>query len=272
MNAELGGNFDLDEFEHVALWDPDAEWIEMRLRSSVDQTVELAGLDLSVPFAAGEELRTEVSAKFRRDGVAAELAAAGLRCGTGGPMIAAGSACPYLIRSDRTYRSCVSDSTNELAELYRDTRVRLCALVSGLDDAAHGAAVPACPGWAVRDVVAHLTAIVEDALAGRLAGIPDEEFTAGQIARMADVPVAEMLDRWAAGAPQFEDAIQAFEIWPAVIDVATHEQDIRGAIGRPGARDCAAIRRCTPMLLDWLAPPVPVRIGTEDGDQVVGIR
>jgi dimethylhistidine N-methyltransferase len=79
LNAELGGNFDLDEFEHVALWDPQAEWIEMRLRSCVDQTVELTGLDLSVSFAAGEEVRTEVSAKFRRDGVAAELAAAGLR-------------------------------------------------------------------------------------------------------------------------------------------------------------------------------------------------
>lgn len=166
--------------------------------------------------------------------------------------------------------SANAKNNTELAELYRDTRVRLCALVSGLDDAAHSAAVPACPGWAVRDVIAHLTAIVEDALAGRLAGIPDEEFTADQIARMADVPVAEMLDRWAAGAPQFEDAIQAFEIWPAVIDVGTHEQDIRGAIGRPGARDCAAIRRCTPVLLDWLAPPVPVRIGTEDGDHVVG--
>ena len=48
-----------------------------------------------------------------------------------------------------------------------------------------------------------------------------------------------------------------------MIDVASHEQDIRGAIGRPGARDNAAIRRVTPMLLDWLA--VPVRIGTEDG-------
>ncbi|HEX9623728.1 MAG TPA: maleylpyruvate isomerase family mycothiol-dependent enzyme [Streptosporangiaceae bacterium] len=158
----------------------------------------------------------------------------------------------------------------ELAELYRDTRERLCSLVSGLDDVAHGTAVPACPGWAVRDVIAHLTAIVEDAIAGRLAGIPDDEFTAGQIARMADVPVAEMLDRWVAGAPQFEDTIQAFNVWPAVIDVATHEQDIRGAIGLPGARDCAAIRRCTPMLLDLLAPPIPVRIGTEDGDQVVG--
>jgi uncharacterized protein (TIGR03083 family) len=166
--------------------------------------------------------------------------------------------------------SAYAKNNTELAELYRDTRVRLCALVSGLEDAAHGTAVPACPGWAVRDVIAHLTATVEDALAGRLAGVPDEEFTADQIARMADVPVAEMLDRWATGAPQFEDAIQAFEIWPAVIDVATHEQDIRGAIGRPGAKDCTAIKRCAPMLLDWLAPPVPVRIGTEDGDRVVG--
>jgi len=79
LNAELGGNFDLDEFEHVALWDPDAEWIEMRLRSCADQTVDLTGIGLQVRFSAGEEMRTEVSAKFRREGVAAELAAAGLR-------------------------------------------------------------------------------------------------------------------------------------------------------------------------------------------------
>jgi L-histidine Nalpha-methyltransferase len=78
LNAELGGNFDLDEFEHVALWDAGAEWIEMRLRSAVDQVVRLTGLGLTVPFQAGEEMRTEISAKFRREGVAAELATAGL--------------------------------------------------------------------------------------------------------------------------------------------------------------------------------------------------
>ena len=78
LNAELGGDFDLDEFEHVAVWDAEAEWIEMRLRSAVDQTVLLPAIELSVPFNAGEELRTEISAKFRRYGVAAELAAAGL--------------------------------------------------------------------------------------------------------------------------------------------------------------------------------------------------
>ncbi|MDT0275364.1 L-histidine N(alpha)-methyltransferase [Blastococcus goldschmidtiae] len=79
LNRELGATFDLDLFDHVARWDADEEWIEMRLRSRVDQRVRVAGLDLEVPFAAGEEMRTEVSAKFRRAGIEAELAAAGLR-------------------------------------------------------------------------------------------------------------------------------------------------------------------------------------------------
>jgi L-histidine N-alpha-methyltransferase len=78
LNAELGADFDLDAFEHVAVWDPQREWIEMRLRTTVPQSVQIRGLGLAVGFAAGEEMRTEVSAKFRPDGVRAELAAAGL--------------------------------------------------------------------------------------------------------------------------------------------------------------------------------------------------
>ncbi|MGW7545014.1 L-histidine N(alpha)-methyltransferase [Streptomyces sp. NPDC054770] len=78
VDRELGADFAPDAFDHVALWDAENEWIEMRLRSRVAQTVKVPALDLAVDFAAGEELRTEVSAKFRRDGVTAELAAAGL--------------------------------------------------------------------------------------------------------------------------------------------------------------------------------------------------
>jgi L-histidine N-alpha-methyltransferase len=78
LNTELGADFDPDEFEHVAVWDPRNEWIEMRLRSLADQTVHLPAIGLTVSFAAGEEMRTEVSAKFRRAGVETELAAAGL--------------------------------------------------------------------------------------------------------------------------------------------------------------------------------------------------
>lgn len=78
VNRELGADFDLDAYRHVAVWDAEREWIEMRLRSTVAQTVKIPALDLAVTFAAGEELRTEVSAKFRRDGVRSELAAADL--------------------------------------------------------------------------------------------------------------------------------------------------------------------------------------------------
>jgi L-histidine N-alpha-methyltransferase len=78
IDRELGADFDPDAFDHVALWDPRNEWIEMRLRSRTAQTVKVPALDLVVHFAAGEELRTEVSAKFRKEGVSAELGAAGL--------------------------------------------------------------------------------------------------------------------------------------------------------------------------------------------------
>ncbi|WP_031066919.1 L-histidine N(alpha)-methyltransferase [Streptomyces sp. NRRL WC-3742] len=79
LNRELGADFDPDAFEHVALWDAEQEWIEMRLRSLRAQTVKIPALDLPLHFDRGEELRTEVSAKFRRERVASELAAAGLR-------------------------------------------------------------------------------------------------------------------------------------------------------------------------------------------------
>jgi L-histidine Nalpha-methyltransferase len=77
LNAELGADFDLDAFDHVAVWDARNEWIEMRLRCVADQQVRLPEIGLTVSFAAGEEMRTEVSAKFRRPGVERELAAAG---------------------------------------------------------------------------------------------------------------------------------------------------------------------------------------------------
>ena len=78
VDRELGADFDAGAFDHVALWDADNEWIEMRLRSRTDQTVKIPALDLAVDFTAGEELRTEISAKFRKEGVRSELAAAGL--------------------------------------------------------------------------------------------------------------------------------------------------------------------------------------------------
>jgi L-histidine Nalpha-methyltransferase len=78
INKELSADFDVEEFEHVAIWDPPSQWMEMRLRSTRAQTVSVNDLDLKVEFAAGEEMRTEISAKFRPAQVRAELTAAGL--------------------------------------------------------------------------------------------------------------------------------------------------------------------------------------------------
>lgn len=79
INRELGADFDLTAFDHVAVWDADREWVEMRLRSNRPQLVHLAGLDRDVALAEGEQIRTEISAKFRRGGIEEELERAGLR-------------------------------------------------------------------------------------------------------------------------------------------------------------------------------------------------
>jgi iron(II)-dependent oxidoreductase len=77
LNDALGGDFDPERFDHVARWDGDHAWIEMLLRAREAQTVHLRDLDLTVEFAAGEEMRTEISAKFTRVRLEDELAAAG---------------------------------------------------------------------------------------------------------------------------------------------------------------------------------------------------
>jgi L-histidine N-alpha-methyltransferase len=77
LNRELGANFDPSQFEHVAVWNESESHIEMRLRSLLDQSVLIKELDLEVQFARGEDLLTETSAKFTREGVEKELSAAG---------------------------------------------------------------------------------------------------------------------------------------------------------------------------------------------------
>jgi L-histidine Nalpha-methyltransferase len=78
LNRELGGDFVPSRFEHVAVWNAEQRWIEMRLRASSAMTVRLPAVDMTVSLAAGEEIRTEISAKFTPSQVSAELAAAGL--------------------------------------------------------------------------------------------------------------------------------------------------------------------------------------------------
>jgi L-histidine N-alpha-methyltransferase len=78
LNRELGADFDIARFDHVALWDPVHQRVEMRLRATRPMTVKLPEIGLVVDFAAGEDLRTEVSTKFTLEGVRRDLATAGL--------------------------------------------------------------------------------------------------------------------------------------------------------------------------------------------------
>ncbi|MCG5218163.1 L-histidine N(alpha)-methyltransferase [Streptosporangium sp. KLBMP 9127] len=77
IDRELDADFDPDAFDHVAIYDERHDWIEMRLRATRAMDVRVRALGLAVSFAAGEEMRTEISAKFTREGLTAELVAAG---------------------------------------------------------------------------------------------------------------------------------------------------------------------------------------------------
>ena len=78
LNRELDADFEPDDFDHVALFDAEHEWIEMRLRARREHTTLVRDLDLPVHFDAGEEMRTEISAKFTAERLESDLCAAGL--------------------------------------------------------------------------------------------------------------------------------------------------------------------------------------------------
>jgi L-histidine N-alpha-methyltransferase len=79
LNDGLGADFEPEAFEHVAFFDEANSWVEMRLRANGAQRVRIAGADLELTFADGEEVRTEISAKFTRAAVEDEMGAADLR-------------------------------------------------------------------------------------------------------------------------------------------------------------------------------------------------
>lgn len=136
--------------------------------------------------------------------------------------------------------------TVDLGSLYAAARERMSALVAGADDSAP---VPATPGWTVHDVVAHVRGVVEDGLAGNMAGAPGDDWTAAQVRRGANVPMSELLAAWAAQAPTFEAFLSSpagTAAGAAVFDVHTHEADLRHALGLP--LDVPAA------FLDWAVP------------------
>lgn len=146
-----------------------------------------------------------------------------------------------------------------LAEMYDRSRQRLTELVSALPDA-KAVPVPACPAWTVHDLVGHLVYVAEQVVAGTLTGPPSDEETAAQIGRWSESSTSDVLAAWDRAAPGLEQMLETRPIWPAVMDVFSHEQDARGATGRPGFRDDPDLVLLSRMILSALKPPVPITV------------
>jgi hypothetical protein len=146
-----------------------------------------------------------------------------------------------------------------LGDLYRQARERIEGLVHA-HPAAAGHPVQTCPGWNVGEVVAHLVAVLEDVTAGTLTGPPAGAVADAQIARRAGVPMSEVLDEWKGLSPSFEQLVTENERWPAVMDVVSHEHDIRHALATRGGRTLPVVGRCARQLLAFLRTAQPLQV------------
>jgi hypothetical protein len=157
----------------------------------------------------------------------------------------------------------------DLGAHYGLARKRLTSLVSAVDEPS-AVPVPACPSWSVHDVVAHLVAVVQDALAGRLTGPPSDEETAAQVARRRGVPTREVLGEWAEMAETFEGLLTKVRVWPGFLDVLAHEHDVRGALGKPDGRDSDEMWAASEWLVSNWKPPVRVFVHVQDFGHMLG--
>lgn len=140
----------------------------------------------------------------------------------------------------------MSSDHDDVARHYESGYGRVRALMSTLSADEAATPVPATPPWTVHDVLAHLVALPTDAFAGRLKGLPTDEFTAGQVAERKDRSIDELLAEWDPNVPQLLEGARAGLVPAALaMDVLTHEQDMLGALGRQRAITDEQLRFCT---------------------------
>jgi uncharacterized protein (TIGR03083 family) len=124
--------------------------------------------------------------------------------------------------------------------IYAETRERVAALVSSLSEEELGATVPATPAWTPRDIVGHLAGVASDVVTGNLAGRGSDLWTAAQVSARRPMSLREVLEEWAETSKRLEPLLDSGagppDVLRVVADCYLHEQDIRGATGRPGGR------------------------------------
>jgi uncharacterized protein (TIGR03083 family) len=143
----------------------------------------------------------------------------------------------------------------DLSDGYHNTRRRVSELVTSLDAAALSVRVPACPDWTVHQLVAHMAGIPEALTSGSFPAGDLQAWLDAVVKERQDVPVPELLERWEAcesGTSSLVDGGASLMF----IDVVSHEHDLRGAVGRGGARGTPEVRATVQLLLDLLAPAI----------------
>lgn len=131
-----------------------------------------------------------------------------------------------------------------IGEAYAEGRGRISELVLDLDGEDADRTVPTCPKWTVGDVVSHLVGVCADILAGNIAGVATDPWTAEQVQARKGRLLPELVEEWSDVGPQVEALAEYFPgqtgtQW--VTDLTTHEHDIRTAVGRPGGRDSQGV-------------------------------
>src|ERR1700689_4574757 len=160
-------------------------------------------------------------------------------------------------------------SVEEQVDAYRASHERIAALVRKLNDEQLSTVVTCCPLWSVKDLVGHLTGVLEDRQAGNMPTGSFSEWTAAQVARHRDEPIQSILERWDEVSALSVDAPPSMA--SLSFDAVTHEFDLYQALGVACYRSTDSVRfgveralgRMSAMLTEGAAPGV--RVTTEDG-------
>ena len=126
---------------------------------------------------------------------------------------------------------------------YRELRERVTALLAGRNADDWERTVPHCPEWNVRQTLAHMSGVVDDAINQNMKGVATAPWTQAHLDKRAGCDGQEILDEWTTCAP-FVEAVatkRGMALSQLLFDAATHEHDLRHALGVPGARDSTAV-------------------------------
>lgn len=166
-------------------------------------------------------------------------------------------------------------------EAYDEMRARLTALLAAADPDAATRPISSCPGWAVKDALAHLAGSAADIINGRLDGVGSDAWTDAQVAARKDIPLTDILKAWEQDAARLPEVIGG---WPRefqallVADAVVHELDIRDALGQPAAAGSASFALSLDHYLGQLAqrisaaglPALRVDVGGDGDGRVLG--